>query len=113
MYLRHNAPLIRVIMHVCALQCIRCIANGSDSARFGPRHRPTISEAFRAQDPFMKLRKLLADKGAAVQTIAADASIDDVVQSLVRHHIGSLVVCEPDLGDGTRRIREPLANGES
>ncbi|HEV3213484.1 MAG TPA: CBS domain-containing protein [Acidimicrobiales bacterium] len=40
----------------------------------------------------MKIRDLLATKGDAVETIAADATIRDVVERLTRLGIGALVV---------------------
>jgi len=40
----------------------------------------------------MKIRDLLATKGDAVETIAADATVRDVVASLTRLGIGALVV---------------------
>jgi CBS domain-containing protein len=43
----------------------------------------------------MTLNDILREKGAAVLTIDPSATLDDVVQKLVRHNCGSLVVCEP------------------
>ncbi len=40
----------------------------------------------------MILREILQAKGAAVHTIDASDSLDDVVENLVRHNCGSLVV---------------------
>jgi CBS domain-containing protein len=42
----------------------------------------------------MKLSDILFDKGRIVLTISPSASLDDVVQKLVEHNCGSLVVCE-------------------
>jgi len=42
----------------------------------------------------MTLREILRVKGTQVHTIHPDASLADVVNKLVRHNIGSLVVCE-------------------
>jgi CBS domain-containing protein len=42
----------------------------------------------------MTLRDILRVKGTDVHTIGPDATLDDVVQELVRYNIGSLVVCE-------------------
>ena len=44
----------------------------------------------------MMLREILRVKGSKVFTIRPQASLDEVVQTLVRHNIGSLVVCEDD-----------------
>lgn len=41
----------------------------------------------------MFLAEILRVKGDAVHTISPDASLQDVVQTLVRHNCGSLVVC--------------------
>lgn len=47
----------------------------------------------------MLLRDILGAKGTLVHTIAADASLEDVVQQLVEHNCGSLIVYEqPDTG---------------
>ncbi len=44
----------------------------------------------------MTLREILRVKGTKVHSIHPTASLDEVVQKLVRHNIGSLVVCEDD-----------------
>lgn len=44
----------------------------------------------------MILRDILRVKGSLVHTIGPDATLDDVLQKLVRLNIGSLVVCELD-----------------
>ena len=44
----------------------------------------------------MKLRDILENKGSEVRTITPDASLQDAVDLLVRHAIGSLVVCRGD-----------------
>jgi CBS domain-containing protein len=44
----------------------------------------------------MTLREILRVKGSKVFTIHPQATLDEVVQKLVRHNIGSLVVCEDD-----------------
>jgi CBS domain-containing protein len=41
----------------------------------------------------MLLKDILATKGTTVLTIQDTASLSDVVQELVRHNIGSLIVC--------------------
>ena len=46
----------------------------------------------------MKIRDLLEAKGAAVETVRADATIAEAVVRLTRHGIGALVVS----GDGVR-----------
>jgi CBS domain-containing protein len=43
----------------------------------------------------MTLRDILHAKGSAVHTIGAGATLDDVVQRLVQHNCGSLVVVDP------------------
>ena len=47
----------------------------------------------------MILRDILHAKGRAVHTIGPEATLEDVVQTLVSHNCGSLVVC--DGPDGT------------
>ena len=42
----------------------------------------------------MLLRDILRDKGAAVLSIEPAATLDEVVQKLVRHNCGALIVCE-------------------
>ena len=44
----------------------------------------------------MQLREILNRKGMVVHTIGPQATLDDVVAELVRHNIGSLVVCDPE-----------------
>jgi CBS domain-containing protein len=41
----------------------------------------------------MTLHEILRGKAECVYTISPDASLEDVVQALVRHNVGSLVVC--------------------
>ena len=41
----------------------------------------------------MTLQEILRNKSATVRSISPQASLEDVVQTLVRHNIGSLVVC--------------------
>ncbi len=49
----------------------------------------------------MLLQEILASKGSTVYAISPEASLEDVVQSLVRHNCGSLVVCQSgDCGQG-------------
>jgi CBS domain-containing protein len=43
----------------------------------------------------MTLQEILRVKGSTVYTIAPTATLAEVVQSLVRHKCGSLVVCDP------------------
>ena len=47
----------------------------------------------------MTLRDILAAKGATVQTIAPDATLEHVVYKLNEHNIGSLVVIDPSKDD--------------
>ncbi len=42
----------------------------------------------------MTLREILQSKGALVFKIEPDASLDEAVQCLVKHNVGSLVVCD-------------------
>lgn len=42
----------------------------------------------------MTLQEILRKKGGTVHSIDPDASLEDVVQTLVRHNVGSLVVCD-------------------
>lgn len=51
----------------------------------------------------MDLRAILQGKGSVVHTIRSDASLADVVQKLVKHNCGSLVVCDSDC-DQTERL---------
>lgn len=44
----------------------------------------------------MTLDDILRVKGTAVYTIGPDATLQQVVDTLVRHNIGSLVVCDAD-----------------
>ena len=41
----------------------------------------------------MTLQEILRAKGNAVHTISPDATLEEVVQKLVKHNCGSLVVC--------------------
>ena len=41
----------------------------------------------------MFIEDILRDKGTKVYSITPEATLDDVVQALVRHNCGSLVVC--------------------
>lgn len=50
----------------------------------------------------MFIEDILRDKGSKVFSITPDATLDDVVQALVRHNCGSLVVCPP--GDESRLV---------
>ncbi len=45
---------------------------------------------------FMRLADILAHKGNKVYSIRPNSSLDEVVQMLVRHNIGSLMVCVED-----------------
>src|SRR5262245_25490463 len=46
----------------------------------------------------MNLSEILQTKGHTVHTIGAEATLDDVVRTLVRHNCGSLVVCSNEAG---------------
>ena len=47
-----------------------------------------------AMEHAMKLQDILRGKGQEVHAIGPDASLEEVVSELVRHNIGSLIVCE-------------------
>ena len=55
--------------------------------------------------PVMSLQEILQNKGSRVLSISPDATLADVVQKLVKHNCGSLVVCHDD--DCTRRTPAP------
>src|SRR5882762_1802299 len=44
----------------------------------------------------MLLQEILRHKGSVIHTIRPDATLDDVVQTLVRHNCGSLIVSAGD-----------------
>ena len=48
----------------------------------------------------MTLQEILNAKGRAVHTIGWNATLEDVVQTLVRHNCGSLIVCDVEVADG-------------
>jgi CBS domain-containing protein len=52
----------------------------------------------------MLLQEILREKGTAIHTIEAEATLEDVVQRLVQHNCGSLVVCAPADQGGSRRL---------
>jgi CBS domain-containing protein len=52
----------------------------------------------------MTLSEILHSKGHDVHTIAPDATLNDVVKSLVSHRCGSLVVCRKADCDGRSRV---------
>jgi CBS domain-containing protein len=62
-------------------------------------HDVAASCSPREEGVFMILRNILTIKGREVRTIGPDATLDDVVQELVRFKIGSLIVCEQDDSD--------------
>jgi CBS domain-containing protein len=51
----------------------------------------------------MTLREILHNKGHVVHTIGSQATLEDVVQKLVHHNCGSLVVCAVEAPDGASR----------
>lgn len=51
----------------------------------------------------MLLREILQNKGSTVLTIAAQATLAEVVQKLVKNNCGSLVVCEVE-GDPSHMV---------
>ena len=42
----------------------------------------------------MILQEILRNKSATIHSISPQATLEDVVQTLVRHNVGALVVCE-------------------
>jgi CBS domain-containing protein len=63
----------------------------------------------------MKLQEILMVKGNAVRSISPEATLQEVVRTLVEHRIGSLVVCRLDstgseelVGIITERGNRPL-----
>lgn len=42
----------------------------------------------------MNLQHILREKGGTVHSIEPQATLDDVVQALIRHNCGSLLICE-------------------
>ena len=52
----------------------------------------------------MTLREILHSKGHVVHTIGASATLDEVVQTLVRHNCGSLVVWEAGSAGSGRMV---------
>ncbi len=52
----------------------------------------------------MTLQEILSKKGSNVHSIGPDATLEDVVQTLVRHNVGSLIVCEHSGGDSPGRM---------
>jgi CBS domain-containing protein len=56
----------------------------------------------------MLLKEILSAKGSKVFTVSADATLSDVVQQLVEHNIGSLVVCDGDVIVGIITERDIL-----
>ena len=47
----------------------------------------------------MTLQAILQAKGSTVHTIDPEATLADAAQKMVRHNIGSLLVCRPDCVD--------------
>lgn len=52
----------------------------------------------------MTLHDILKAKGTTVHTVAPDAMLDQAVQELVRHNIGSLLVCGRDAEAGEQLL---------
>ena len=48
----------------------------------------------------MTLRDILKAKGTAVYTIPPDMTVREVIQRLVEHNVGSLVICDRDPSQG-------------
>ncbi len=57
----------------------------------------------------MTLRDILHAKGHVVHTIGSDATLDNVVQTLVKHNCGSLIVVDP--APGPERRKKPRMVG--
>ncbi len=74
-------------------------------ALFGAQPRAPLPVCFRSErNVDMTLHDILRNKGANVMTIGPDATLADVAQTLVRHNIGSLLVCQPDNSRGQRLL---------
>ena len=52
----------------------------------------------------MKLQEILMVKGNAVRSISPEATLQEVVRTLVEHRIGSLVVCRLDSTGGEELV---------
>lgn len=52
----------------------------------------------------MFISNILRAKGTKIHTIAPEATADDVVQELVKHNVGSLVVMETDTAGELRMV---------
>ncbi len=52
----------------------------------------------------MNLFDILKGKGSLVYTIAPDATLEEAAQEMIRHNVGSLVVCDRDLCEGERLL---------
>ena len=52
----------------------------------------------------MNLREILHSKGHVVHTIGQNATLEDVVQKLVRHNVGSLVVYDAETSTSGRMV---------
>lgn len=52
----------------------------------------------------MKLHEILSAKGSAVLRISPEATLQDVVQLLVEHRVGSLLVCRSDSAGGEQLV---------
>jgi CBS domain-containing protein len=52
----------------------------------------------------MKLRDILNVKGKHVQTVCPHATLEEAIQELVSHNVGSLLVCERDLNAGEQLV---------
>jgi CBS domain-containing protein len=52
----------------------------------------------------MTLSAILKAKGSSVFTISPDATVLEVIQQLVQHNVGSLIVCDPNLSESERLV---------
>jgi CBS domain-containing protein len=52
----------------------------------------------------MTLAEILKVKGTVVYTIVPELSLDEAVRDMVRHNVGSLLVCNRDMTDGERLL---------
>ncbi len=52
----------------------------------------------------MKLQDILLSKGSTVYTIEPDATLDEAARTLVKHRVGSLLVCRRDLSEGEQLV---------
>jgi CBS domain-containing protein len=52
----------------------------------------------------MTLAEILKVKGTVVYTIVPDLTLDEAIRDMVRHNVGSLLVCSRDVAEGERLV---------